>query len=363
MSAITPSDVVGAKIRLEAPNPSTSSKNTMQCPQGLCQAQIGVKLADVLEDHHRNFVAHKKAWEMERGGMLQRITKLEAQLRQYTSSKGWDALLFSDVRESDLARYEISPVSTQTSSPRECADGQARSTSGTQSITGVAAPNSSKAVADPLTSTIENMPPTSGKKFDASYQEAISTYQFSHSFRTLKLCDTAPSKTAASSLGSRSAQSPRSTAPSSFSQESPSTPVQNPVWLDGLPQVTQENMVKHAGHTPMARTGFGLDGTFNATGSDKPIPETQREQAVEPLPSAKPPSERSDSYFPQGPADDDPELQKPLSLANEDSGSREFMSQLQSKLEEAAVNSTPPAVVEASDRLDTQFTPGERDGN
>ncbi|KAL8866637.1 MAG: hypothetical protein Q9198_008812 [Flavoplaca austrocitrina] len=112
----------------------------------------------------------------------------------------------------------------------------------------------------------------------------------------------------------------------------------------------------------MARTGFGLDGTFNATGSDKPIPETQREQVVELLPSAKPPSERSDSYFPQGPADDDPELQKPLSLANEDFGSREFMSQLQSKLEEAAVNSTPPAVVEASGCLEIQFTTGERDG-
>lgn len=327
----------------------------MQCPQGLCQARVGVKLADVLEDHHRNFVAHKKQWEKERSDMLRTITKLGEQIRKYH-------IPLPNVHKSVLAEYEISPASTQTSSPRECADGQARSTSGTQSITALAAPNSPKAVADPLTSVIENIPPTSGKRFDASYHEAKSTYQFSHSFRTLKLSDTAPSKTAASSLGSRSAQSPRSTAPSSFSQDSPSTPVQTPAWLDGIPQVTQENMVKHAGHTPMARTGFGLDGTFNAIGSDKPIPETQREQVIEPLPSAKPPSERSDSYFPQGPADDDPELQKPLSLANEDSGRREFMSQLQSKLEEAAVNSTPPAVVEASDRLDTQFTTAEEMG-
>ncbi|KAL8761524.1 MAG: hypothetical protein Q9184_002373 [Pyrenodesmia sp. 2 TL-2023] len=128
----------------------------------------------------------------------------------------------------------------------------------------------------------------------------------------------------------------------------------------------EENLTLHAGHTPLARPVPGLDGTTSAIDSDLPTPTLESERPpIEPRTSfTKVPSERADSYFPL-PADEldsgrasreldtpadaqqDPELQGPLGLTNERSSDNRFLSQLDSKLTQAASSSNPPAAAGA----------------
>ncbi|KAL8700599.1 MAG: hypothetical protein Q9201_005363 [Fulgogasparrea decipioides] len=115
-----------------------------------------------------------------------------------------------------------------------------------------------------------------------------------------------------------------------------------------------DNLTKDAGHTPLARTTYGLDGTTSVIDSDLPTPiqPEQERPPFEPHSSfLKRPAERSDSYFPP-PADEgdqDPELREPLSLRNDGSNNTEFLSKLDSKLLRAAQSSTPPTAVSASE--------------
>ncbi|KAL8920401.1 MAG: hypothetical protein Q9208_006282 [Pyrenodesmia sp. 3 TL-2023] len=128
----------------------------------------------------------------------------------------------------------------------------------------------------------------------------------------------------------------------------------------------EENLTLHAGHTPLARPVPGLDGTTSAIESDLPTPTLESERPpLEPRSSfTKVPSERADSYFPL-PADEldprsagaevdtpadaqqDPELQGPLGLTNERSSDNRFLSELDSKLTQAASSSNPPAAAGA----------------
>lgn len=129
---------------------------------------------------------------------------------------------------------------------------------------------------------------------------------------------------------------------------------------------TPDNLTKHAGHTPVARTIPGLDGTTSAIENDLLTPTMEQERPpIEPRTStAKIPSERSDSYFP-APADDfdhgdgcqdtgtssqgqqDPELQGQLGLKNDLSSDNSFLSELDSKLANAAQSSSLPASANA----------------
>ncbi|KAL8635759.1 MAG: hypothetical protein Q9226_009318, partial [Calogaya cf. arnoldii] len=333
----SPSDVGADIIGTYTPDQSPG-RYTTQCPHGLCQPADTNGSVKGLESHHRHFIAHKALWEKERKNLLDKIMNLEERVRQYTFPKGSD-IAMPDVHKIALERYGSIPTTIQTSCLRESAGNQPRLREPAQSNTVPETRTSPKSVAGPLATISEKV--KTGQDLEERYHEAKASYQFSNSFRNLKHRESTRSKTTASSLGSRSAQSPRSTAPSSLSQKSPPTPVLEPVWTLQLPPASKENMIKHAGHTPMARIGLGLDGAF----SDLPTPTKQLRQdagPLEPQPSAKPPSERSDSYFPSDPVDDDSELQQPLTLKNEDTGNDEFMSQLQSKLQEAATNSSPP---------------------
>ncbi|KAL8899944.1 MAG: hypothetical protein Q9207_005934 [Kuettlingeria erythrocarpa] len=130
--------------------------------------------------------------------------------------------------------------------------------------------------------------------------------------------------------------------------------------------IAEENLTLHAGHTPLARIVPGLDGTTSALDSDLPTPALEPERPLyEPRTSfTKVPSERADSYFPlpaEGPdsgsagqdantpahTQQDPELQGPLGLTNERSSDNQFLSQLDSKLTQAAKLSTPPTAAQA----------------
>ena len=102
-------------------------------------------------------------------------------------------------------------------------------------------------------------------------------------------------------------------------------------------------VTKHAGHTPLVRdSADGTNGTSGpvSNGTATPI-ETQREKLpVEPRASfAKPPSERSDSYFAGILAEnlEDPAMSGPLGLGDDNtSEDKNFLDQVDLKLKEAA---------------------------
>ncbi|KAL9600708.1 MAG: hypothetical protein Q9219_003038 [cf. Caloplaca sp. 3 TL-2023] len=118
-----------------------------------------------------------------------------------------------------------------------------------------------------------------------------------------------------------------------------------------LPLAEEEpnNLTKDAGHTPLARTVPGLDGAISALDSDLPTPShhEQDRQTYEPRASiTKIPSERSDSYFPppEDDFDEDPELRGQLGLKNDEDNDQRFLSELNTKLAQAAASPTSPAV-------------------
>lgn len=112
--------------------------------------------------------------------------------------------------------------------------------------------------------------------------------------------------------------------------------------------LTEQNdpYTKDAGHTPLARRSeYILDGKNGAVSSDFTTP-TQPEVERPPLePRAsmvKVPSERADSYFPdsQEGLDEDAELQEPLGLKNNKAEDKIFLTELDSKLLQAARSNT-----------------------
>ncbi|KAL8830208.1 MAG: hypothetical protein Q9170_005834 [Blastenia crenularia] len=154
---------------------------------------------------------------------------------------------------------------------------------------------------------------------------------------------------------------PASSAPPAHqSPSSLSTSRGSPMRLK-LPSVEEEpsNLTKHAGHTPLARTVPGLDGTASALESDLPTPSHMEQERPSHEPSssiAKIPSERSESYFPP-PADEydeDPELRGQLGLKNQASSDNRFLSELNKKLTQAAKSSSPPAASRAKLEANSQ---------
>jgi len=123
---------------------------------------------------------------------------------------------------------------------------------------------------------------------------------------------------------------------------------------------SEDLYTKDAGHTPLARRGyFTTDGAASAPSSDAATP-TQPEVERPPLEphttSVRPPTERSDSYFPaaeDNSNDVDPKLSGPLGLTNEEGEDKQFLSELDSKLLRAAQIDIfePPAVAGASNMV------------
>ena len=106
---------------------------------------------------------------------------------------------------------------------------------------------------------------------------------------------------------------------------------------------------RDAGHTPLVR---GLSPNVfldNTSEQATPTMPEQGSQVREPRPSivvSRQPNERSDSYFPPPPEtiEEDPELTAPLGLQNQDSEDTTFLSELDSKLLQAAKSTvfSPP---------------------
>ena len=132
----------------------------------------------------------------------------------------------------------------------------------------------------------------------------------------------------------------------------PRSPGSLPLPLNQLRQ-PHDPYTKDAGHTPLARQSSGVSG---AASSDLPTPlqpETER-PPLEPHNSiARIPSERSKSYFPEVEnVDDDPELQKPLMLHNDEAENSSFLKILDLKLEAAKTGNLEPTVVHDLEKKD-----------
>ncbi|KAL8870874.1 MAG: hypothetical protein Q9174_003177 [Haloplaca sp. 1 TL-2023] len=136
----------------------------------------------------------------------------------------------------------------------------------------------------------------------------------------------------------------------------------------------EKNLTMHAGHTPLAHTGLGLDGALSGMQSDVASPTRtdkyqQPQQADLHTPPVRKPIEHSDSYFP-APAEDesnnDPELREPLTLPNDASNNdSRFLSELNSKLREAAavaMKSPEESVEEPAEEHDKKTVKAEVGG-
>lgn len=95
-----------------------------------------------------------------------------------------------------------------------------------------------------------------------------------------------------------------------------------------------ENLVRDAGHTPMAI--IEADGSQRSTMAATPLPEKIEEIQSEEAPLApvatkiRQPTERAESYFPDPP--EDPALKGPLGLTNDEEHDNNFLSELDQKL-------------------------------
>lgn len=95
-----------------------------------------------------------------------------------------------------------------------------------------------------------------------------------------------------------------------------------------------ENLVRDAGHTPMAI--IEADGSQRSTMAPTPHPEETEDIEGEEAPVApvattiRQPTERAESYFPDPP--DDPALKGPLGLTNDEEHDNSFLSELDQRL-------------------------------
>ncbi|KAJ5573892.1 uncharacterized protein N7459_008319 [Penicillium hispanicum] len=92
-----------------------------------------------------------------------------------------------------------------------------------------------------------------------------------------------------------------------------------------------ENLVRDAGHTPMAI--FEADGSQRSTKEASPLEEPQSQEEIPLAPAATKahqPIEHAESYFPDLP--DDPALKGPLGLTNDEEHDSSFLNELDQKL-------------------------------
>ncbi|KAL8782899.1 MAG: hypothetical protein Q9213_005011 [Squamulea squamosa] len=326
-----------------------SASNDTHDPHAMCRA--------VLE-------ANKAFWEKKQKGYLEKIADLQERLREHALHQD------ENLQKTSSTKYRSHPGPYDTS-PKERTGNHVHLEVGTRAAV--------HTMPSRLHNTAENIPPKLGSSLSGRHGESESPSQSSSiDPMTGQYYDGIYFKSPANSSGFRSTPSGWSTAPSSISRPSPitihrespptvtreSSPMipreppatisGDPPWVLPLPAAEKGNFTKDAGHTPMARTNFGLDGTGSAVGSNLPTPKPQQEVEVVPLEpptSTGPPTERSDSYFPSLP-DDDLALQGPLTLKNEDTGNDEFMSRLDSQLLKEYETPTPPAAVSAPGNSD-----------
>ncbi|KAL8707235.1 MAG: hypothetical protein Q9225_007797 [Loekoesia sp. 1 TL-2023] len=307
-----------------------------------------------LEHQRRAFDSERVMWDIERKELVEKIAALEESLRQHQALPAG--------RRSASAKSLASEPSTLGSLSGLGGARYATSTSGNEVWRGAGGKSDAqptrtfsesatypRTITDRLPPITENVPPP--RSLSESLNQSISIH------RPSVVGPDAQKHFDGINFKSTSAAIPHSAPPAQPFSSSHSSSRESPGMLK-LPSVEEEpdNLTKDAGHTPLARTVPGLDGTTSAVDSDLPTPlqTEQQRPPLEPRASiAKIPSERSDSYFPL-PADDfdqDPELRGQLGLKNDAPSDHRFLNKLNSKLAKVAETSTPPAASQAAEKF------------
>lgn len=122
-------------------------------------------------------------------------------------------------------------------------------------------------------------------------------------------------------------ESPESPAGSSAQKHNPGHKPNHKISLANLGP-PEENLIKDAGHTPMAV--IGPDSNVSNQSPNSYDDDDEGEAPLAPQTTICRPYERSDSYFPE--PDDDPALTGPLGLKNEETADTAFLGELDQRL-------------------------------
>ncbi|KAL9128540.1 MAG: hypothetical protein Q9217_002805 [Psora testacea] len=339
-----------------------------------------VKQCHSLLDHQLQAFAEERAlWNLERRELHDRISQLEATLRHHQSSsssrmssppekngssrKGdiWGSIGTNGSRQSSTSSTgdEVwrgsNPDMRPTRTFSEALNPPLKAKERLPSIAeNVKQHSAAEVPINPMAETIHK-PTISGSEIDKNLDGI--------NFKTSAL----PPEIIKSVMSSGSPSPLRSPTPNYLSPDTLRPP---PSSLPALRDPNKDPYTMDAGHTPLAIHKYStlvssVSGPSSKAGTPTgPSPEQERPPLEPPTTVFKVPSERQDSYFPAvQPAesmegDADPELKGPLGLTNEPSGDDKFLSELDTKLLQAAQTETygslPASKDGASDQSEEQ---------
>ena len=312
------------------------------------------------------FAEERKLWNMERRGLHDRISQLETTLRRYKSAPS--TRIASPPRKHEVNRNGSSRSSRG-------ANGSGHSSASSTGDEVWRGSNPDVPPSRTFSESATNSQPKANERLPSIAENDKSQVSPRHSIKLMhgnihkpsifgsqidknldginfKASGVAPEifRSVMSSESSSPLQSP------SPSRLSPGTMRRPPSGLPGFHDLkNKDQYTMDAGHTPLASHKYPMLYGGSASGPSS-ITETPKgpEQEVPPLEppttAIKPPSERQESYFPivestnSGEGHPDPELKGPLGLTNERTADNQFLSELNTKLLQAAETETqsPP---------------------
>lgn len=307
----------------------------------LASARYVRQFRALLEHQREVFDEERALWHIERSELQDEISHLEASLReaQKGCSSQATSLNFLKGSASSFSSLSTASNSRHASMGDEFWRGAGGRGDARPSRTFSSMSEQSNGSAQRLASICENVSPQqsgSSSFSDTVHRASIPEADKTGTFDGITFRQSSRAPSTATNGNTRPSPSPSHVSPGTLA-----------VPVFGLAPPT-EYVTKHAGHTPLARGSiYGTDGTSSniSTIAATPTEPKKERPPYEPHASfAKPPSERSDSYFAGAipevgaipePAED-PAMSEPLALG--DSGTSEaqaFLDQVDSKLKEA----------------------------
>lgn len=332
----------------QMPISSISSPSRASFPSHVASSQY-VEQYRALVDHQRQVHDEERAlWHIERQELHGRVAELEASIRQYRICLGKEASSPSETSNVVSGAFVPSkrPPRTMSASTGDEFWRGAGGKSGAQS-TRTFSESASTAIKLPrrrMSSIAEDdgmykLGKTSDKQHRLRHKPSIDGVKIDRNLDGIMFKPSglppAIDKTTMTPQAPSPLQSPTPDQHSPNHIKLPSSHIENP----------EDLYTRHAGHTPLARRTSQSDTDSIHLGSDPPTAAMSEKERppFEPCPSfARPPNERSDSYFPRvmDNIDGDAELKPPFTLQNNGVEDNSFLSELDSKLLNVAKSET-----------------------
>lgn len=273
-----------------------------------------------LERQRQAFESERALWNIERGELIKRITTLKSSLQLYQKASSGKIPLSSENPNSVLSRA-----------------GNQQNVTGAKH-TRADSPSYNERVAYIAKIDTPNRPTHCVS--DSSSKQQIGLNAKELSTERERTFDSITLETSTTSAPTAQTATHMTYAPTALGLLSP-RPGPKSIQLPQIQLDAPENLTRHAGHTPLARISVAyLDGASSTTTSSG-VMQSETKQEQPPFesfePTARIPSEQSDSYFPAlGDCDNDPALKGPLNLKNSDPEDREFLKELNTRLLEVS---------------------------